>query len=83
VDQREQIWPWVTFDVELDVTTQRAQQCSHFSSIGRSDVAGIRPRVHRNTRNPRIDADANSVQDGRDCASSRITKRRDFVDVDG
>ncbi len=79
----QQIRPRVAFDVVLDPAAERREKPCDVAHIGRGDVPRVCPRMHRDARRSRVDAEQHGVDDRRHRAAARVAHGRHLVDVDG
>jgi hypothetical protein len=59
----------------------RLQERRDLMHIGRSDVSRVSARMHRDTWSASIDTDPHGIDHRRNAAATRISNRRDLVDV--
>jgi hypothetical protein len=81
-NERDQIRPRITFDVELDARRLCAQEGGDLADVGGRDVPLVGSRMDRDARRAGIDAYLHGFENARDASAARIAQRRDLVHVD-
>ena len=86
VGQGEQVRPWITLDIELDIEldpgTARAQLLADLPHVVERDVPGVGAWMNGDPRRSGGDGDPCRVDDARHVPATRVAQRRDLVDVD-